>query len=62
MPAHKKWVTTAFSELRRLSSEVRWTEVKEQYQLLYAYRKESPMQEMLRQGWEKARKQQNSGQ
>ena len=48
MPAYKRWVTTAFSELRRLSSEVRWAEVKEQYQLLYANRTESPTQERIR--------------
>jgi hypothetical protein len=62
MPAYKRWVTTAFSELRRLSSEVRWAEVKQQYQLLYAHRTESPIQEMQRQILEKGRKQQGSGQ
>src|SRR5262249_11810216 len=49
MSAYKKWVTTAFSALRRLSSEVRWAEVKEQYQLLYAHRTESSIHEMQRQ-------------
>ena len=48
MPDYKKWVTIAFSELRRLSSEVRWAETREQYQLLYAHRTESHIEEMDR--------------
>jgi hypothetical protein len=57
MPDYKKWVTIAFAELRRLSSEVRWAETKEDYQLLYAHRTESHIDEMLR----KAREQLESG-
>ena len=57
MPDYKKWVTIAFAELRRLSSEVRWAEIRENYQLLYAHRTESYIDEMLR----KAREQLESG-
>lgn len=56
MPVYRRWVQTMFDELRAFDAERRWQEVKDAYQLYYAHRQETPLQQLMRETIEKAEK------
>jgi hypothetical protein len=56
MPVYRHWADVMFSELQRFDSEYRWRILKDKYLLLYANRTKTPIQELVDETAERAKR------